>query len=329
MARKRETPHDAFFKETFADISKAAAELASVLTVHDEPFDWSTLRLEPGLLPTSDDDDRYSDLLFSVARADAESEVLVYVLFEHQSGDDPLMLLRMLRYMLRVWDTWIAKTKTTRPPLPPILPVVLTHDERGWRSARHFHELFPDDPGTRAIAARFIPAFEIALDDLAKVSNEQLAARGLPPAAALSLWALRDGRSPGAILRHTPFWAGTFAVLESSAEGWADAVRIFSYIGQAKGERSVDIPTFAKLIAEHNPAARQVAMNSLDRLLEQGIEKGRRLGQAEMLLELLRDKFGEVSDADVQRVTTADEETLAGYRKRLLSADSVAAVLGG
>ena len=47
-----------------------------------------------------------------------------------------------------------------------------------------------------------------------------------------------------------------------------------------------------------------------------------------MFVDFLRDKFGEVSEADVARVEQADEETLKRYRKRFATADSVAAVLG-
>ncbi|MBL4688856.1 MAG: Rpn family recombination-promoting nuclease/putative transposase, partial [Nannocystaceae bacterium] len=146
---------------------------------------------QPGSFQSANARDRFVDLLFSVERRDIESQVLVYVLFEHQSSDDWFMPLRMLQYMMRIWDSWIERTNATRPPLPLILPVVLAHDERGWRAPQRFHDLFADDPGTRAILERFVPSFEFALDDLAKLSDTDLAARELPPATALSLWALR------------------------------------------------------------------------------------------------------------------------------------------
>lgn len=141
-------------------------------------------------------------------------------------------------------------------------------------------------------------------------------------------------------LVHAPFWAPSFAALESSPDGLRDAVRIFSYAGKAKGEHSVDIPSLADRIAQHDPSAQHVVMNSLDKLiekgrkqglekgLEKGLKKGLKKGQAKMFLDFLRDKYGDLSEDDVARVEQADEETLERYRKRFATADSVAAVLG-
>ena len=47
-----------------------------------------------------------------------------------------------------------------------------------------------------------------------------------------------------------------------------------------------------------------------------------------MLLELLQEKFGEPTDAERAKVDEADAETLARYIKRVVRADSIAAVLG-
>jgi hypothetical protein len=337
MPGPRDRPHDRFFKETFSDEAKAAAELVSILPLPVvELFDWVTLRLEPGIIENRKENDRYSDLLFSVRRADVEATVLVFVLFEHQSTEDALMPFRMLRYMLRIWDAWLRKNKISAPPLPPILPVVLAHDERGWRSARHFHELFAGDPGTQAILERFVPSFEIAVDDLSKITDEEIAARALDPATALALWALRDGRSPQAILEHVRFFAAYFASLEPVPGGLEDSDRVIGYLGDAAGERSVDIEVLVATIIAHAPTAQKVVMNSVDRLREegrqQGREEGRQQGRAEalrhVLIEQLREKFEGVEDADVARVEHANEAALERYLKRIVTADSIDAVFG-
>ena len=323
-------PHDTFFKETFSDEAKAAAELTAVLPRQVvELFDWSTLHLQPGSFQSAKERDRFVDLLFCVARKDIPSEVLVFVLFEHQSSDDALMPLRMLRYMLRIWDDWIARNNSTRPPLPLILPVVLAHDERGWQSPRSFHDLFEHDPGTLAMLRRFIPSFEFALDDLAKLSDHDLAARRLPPAIALCLWALRDGRSAERVRSHVAFWAAEFAALDNLVGGPRDSNRVIGYLGHAAGEASVDIEVLVSDIIKHAPQARQIVMNSVERLREEGRQEGRQEGLRATLLSQLRVRFGHVSDADTARVTAADEQALGRYLERVLTADSVAAVLGG
>jgi hypothetical protein len=49
---------------------------------------------------------RHSDLLFT-APLDGH-DAFVYVLVEHQSNTDALMPFRMLRYMVRIWDRYVA-----------------------------------------------------------------------------------------------------------------------------------------------------------------------------------------------------------------------------
>ena len=269
---------------------------------------------------------RFCDLLFSCERADDSGRVLVYVLFEHQSSDTPIMLLRMLRYMVQIWERWLETKQGL--PLPPILPVVLSHDERGWRSARRFADLFEGDEGTLTLVQRFVPDFEVVVDDIARVTDDELDARGLPPQVALSLWALRDGRSPESVLTHGPFWARVVADLEGIPGSVEALLRILEYLGQAAGDRSVDLKQLAAILAEHSPTAQDLAMTSLERLLDEGRQQGRLLERREMLLELLQEKFGEPTDADKAKVDEADAETLARYVKRVVRADSIAAVLG-
>ncbi|MBL4686956.1 MAG: hypothetical protein JKY37_20340, partial [Nannocystaceae bacterium] len=198
-----------------------------------------------------------------------------------------------------------------------------------WRAPQRFHDLFADDPGTRAILERFVPSFEFALDDLAKLSDTDLAARELPPATALSLWALRDGRSADAVRSHVGFWAAQFAALDDLVGGSRDSNRVISYLGDAAGEGSIDVEVLVSERLKYAPQAEQVVMNSVERLREEGRQEGRQEGRRATLLKLLRVKFGQVVETDVARVNGADDEVLEQYLERVLTADSVAAVLGG
>ena len=72
----------------------------------------------------------------------------------------------------------------------------------------------------------------------------------------------------------------------------------------------------------------------LQRIREEGREEGReagrlegrREGEAEMLLRLLRLRFGTVPTEVTTRVTTADPEALLRWSERVLSAPTVEAV---
>jgi hypothetical protein len=239
----------------------------------------------------------------------------------------------MLRYMVRIWDLWLEDSDGQGLPLPPILPVVLSHDERGWRSARRFGELFEADEVNLAVMRRFVPDFELVVDDIARVTDDELLARALPPATALSVWALRDGRSPEALLAHAPFWARVVAALDRVPGGAQAMLRIMEYLGEAAGERSIDLEQLAAKIAESAPDGKDVTMNSLERLLEKGRLQGAATARLETrhktLLKQLRLRFGELREEDLATIEAADEATLERYLERFATADSVAAVLGG
>lgn len=102
------------------------------------------------------------------------------------------------------------------------------------------------------------------------------------------------------------------------------------YLGE--GDRSVDLEQLAAKIAEHASDAREIAMNSLEGTQQghaRGQAEGRVEGQLEMLLKQLRKKVVALTDEDVAKVEAADAETLDVYLGRVLTADTVAAVLGG
>jgi uncharacterized protein YnzC (UPF0291/DUF896 family) len=86
---------------------------------------------------------------------------------------------------------------------------------------------------------------------------------------------------------------------------------------------------FRAKINELAPQAEQTVMTIAEELRQQGLQQGLRRGQQQVLLKLLRLKFGDVRDEDVARIEQADDASLERSLERVLTADSVAAVLGG
>lgn len=89
---------------------------------------------------------RHSDLFFS-ATCGGKTPVLLYLLFEHQSTDDPLMAFRLLRYTVRIWDEHL-RDHPDAAKLPTILLLVLHHSPGGWTSPTDFHVLLDLDDDT-------------------------------------------------------------------------------------------------------------------------------------------------------------------------------------
>jgi len=120
-------PHDKLFRATFSNPENAAAFLRQHL---DAPLpalvDWNSLSLLPGSFIDSKMAGSEADLLFSAKIGG--SDALLYLLWEHQRTDAPLMGLRLLSYMVRIRKRQV----TERGPsarLAPILPLVLAQDK--------------------------------------------------------------------------------------------------------------------------------------------------------------------------------------------------------
>jgi hypothetical protein len=117
--------HDRFVRYTFSPPERAEAELRAVLpprVVSD--VDWSSLRRESGSVVDPELRQTETDLLFS-ARLRSGRPLLLYVLLEHQSTEDPWMALRMLRYVVRQLEHW-RQTHPESTLLPLIVPLVMS-----------------------------------------------------------------------------------------------------------------------------------------------------------------------------------------------------------
>ena len=142
-------------------------------------LDWSQLTLCAGSFVDEHLRERHTDLLFTVPAAD--NSVLVYVLYEHESSVDRWMPLRLLRYLLRIWDT-LQQREPERTLLPPIVPVTIHHSDTGGTAATSFDELLDLLHELRAVVGPFVPSFRFLLDDVSQVPDERLRARAMSAA---------------------------------------------------------------------------------------------------------------------------------------------------
>ncbi len=179
--------HDIVFKTVFEDPACAREHFERVLSAEARRLlDLTTLELVPGSFVDEAFKARHTDLLFkATARDGSEREAFVYLLFEHQSTVQSLMVFRLYCYMGNIWR---RHTETRKPalPLPPIVSLVLYNGARRWRAARTFHELV-EPLGT--LGPR-IPQFEMVLTDLGACSDELL---GVGTSAGRARLMLRSG----------------------------------------------------------------------------------------------------------------------------------------
>lgn len=317
------TPHDALFKAFFSEPAHAVDVLRSALSAEAAAcIDWSSLELASGSYVDEELRERQSDLLFRARTSDGD--VLLHVLFEHQSREDAWMVFRMLRYAVRIWERELADGAHV---LAPVVPVVLHHSTRGWRAPRRLSERMIAPPGLAA----FVPGFEIVVDDVSRLSDEELTRRLRHASAQLVLRLFRDGRAtddPAAWL------LGARRLIEDVARSRSDREVLWLMIRYLWEVARVDDPapfldavrlTMGDPMKERaSTLAEAVHQRGLQQGLregiEQGIEQGRRRGLVSSLLELLDEKFGAPDDETRARVEGASDDELTRWTRRVLRA---------
>lgn len=177
------SPHDAVFRRVLGEPANAASQLRAVLPAAlVGRLDLDRLARVSGSFVDATLRWRHSDLLFTVPMQDRDA--LVYVLVEHQSSEDPLMPFRMLRYVLRIWDRYLADhPDVTR--LPVVIPLVVHHNRRPWTGSTQVLDLLDLDPALTDGLQEYLPRFRFVLDDLTAVDEQALRAR---PVTSARCW---------------------------------------------------------------------------------------------------------------------------------------------
>lgn len=313
-------PHDALFRSAFEDPLNAAAELRHVLPRSLAlEIDWATTRLEPGSFVDPELSAHHTDLLFSVEHIG--ERLLVYLLLEHQSTPDPWMPLRMLGYMLRIWERGLGTRRATS--LPAIVPVVVAHGAAVHRMPTRMHELVRPDPTTIAGRAQLVPEFQLVVDDIAAATDAELRGRALAAFPMLALWLLRDARRGDALVRRLHAWADAFRVVAQAPGGIAAMHRLMRYVEVVLGEqRSERFGQFRAMLGAISSQTEEAVVLYCDQVrAEARIENSRAV-----LLEQLALRFGPIDDRIVARIHQADLAQLDVWIERFAVATQLDAI---
>jgi len=315
-------PHDALFKTVFSQIEHAEGELRLVLppalVAH---IDFKTLSLRAGSFVDEALRERATDLLFSVDIAGQQA--LLYVLFEHQSSSEALLCFRLLRYMVRIWESHLKDHSEARG-LPLIIPIVLSQTDGAFRAETSFDGLYEVPPDVLDAAGEHLVRFRFVLDDLAAATDEELHERAMSALGRLCLWCLRNARSPDQLVQGIGDWLDLVRQVRRAPNGRAALAALWRYIftvnRKARGQEVLDW----LLSAVREDEAKEEIMSAADDFIElghqRGLERGLAEGQRRTLLRQLRARFGELPAAVVARVQSAVSDELDLWAERVLSA---------
>ncbi len=338
-------PHDALFKAVLGKPEHARGALRSVVPAAlAEALDWQTLTLRPSSFVDLALKEQHTDLLYSAAWKDG-SEMLVFFLFEHQSAPpkDGLMAYRLLRYQVRIWEDWCAEHPKAKT-LPMIIPIVMYHGVAPWSEPRLFDALLDVPPGQRPAVARQLVQFEYLLDDLSEISDEELHDRAtLSALAKLVELCFKHARTRADLLDILARWMDVVREVVRAPNGVKALAQVLCYLLEVSEHVEREALT-ALLERELGPEAKEAIVTAGQQLIEQGrqqgieqglqqgMEQGRqqgiRQGECALLLRLLRQRFGDEVNAQVERrVTAASVEQLERWTGRVLTAATLSELL--
>ena len=316
------TPHDALFKSVFQHPENASAELEHLLAPEFvSTIDWSTLAVEPGTYVDQALGETRSDLLFSARLTASRERVLVYLLFEHRSSPEPKMALRLLGYMVSIWERFADQHQDE--PLPLIIPAVLAHAPGGWKAPTRFCALF--SPNLGSLAHEVLPDFSYVVDDLHRTSNADLRRRTLALQARLTLWLMRDARDATRLLRQIVHWLPDIEALAQLPNGERALEPLLRYIALVSPD--LQLEQIRAILEDHAPTAEGITMTIAEKLMAEGRAKGRAEGEAkgkaEAVVLVLRSRGLHV-DAQLQaRLASMSIEDLDASLQRAATVASV------
>ena len=335
--------HDGLFRKTFgrAEVARAHFEAHLPAAVAAE-IDWDSLELRPESYVSAELLQTQSDVLYR-ARLRTGEELFLYVLLEHQRARDYAMALRLLVYMVRIWERWMRDNgaPTQERPLPFIVPMVLYNGLRRWPVSARFQDLLPRS-SLRDHVLAYTPDFVYQILDLNQTPDEAFRGQALREMTLLLKWGQQER-----FWEHFPTWLETFRTIYDSDGSKSDVVTaILRYITSIV--RTAPPPEVITLLRERvSPETGDLIMTWAEQLrregIEQGIERGIERGieqgvamereaalarQRRQLRRLLSLKFGTLPEVLGAQVEDADMATLERWTERLLLAGSLDAVFG-
>jgi predicted transposase/invertase (TIGR01784 family) len=297
------TPHDRLFRYVFSDPEQAAGEIRLLLPEDvSRQVDWGTLKPLSGTFVDEVLEERRSDVLFRVELGGREA--LLYLLLEHQSSSDPLMPFRLLRYMVRIWDGYLAEHPEAKL-LPAIVPMVVHHSANGWRAPTAFTDIVDLDELASTDLRRHLPSFELLLDDLSTTRDEDLHARVLVPALGrLSLLCLKWSSESSDVLKELRRAAELVRQVADAPSGVAALSAVVSYLLQVPRTSPEDLGTYFRALG---PRTETAFMTGADMLRAEG----RAEGEARALLRVLERRGIEPARRDRRLPRSRAARTLA------------------
>lgn len=257
--------------------------------------------------------EHFSDLLYQVKLTN-DQPGYVYFLFEHKSYPERFLTLKLLRYLVEIWELFHRQNRQAKT-LPLIIPIVVYHGKpRG--QAIPLSELV-DLPAPDLAA--YVPDFDLAFFDFSPAADEAIKGRIL---LQLFLNCLKAKNTPEAVERLVEIMI-LLARMDEDATSMHWMQKIFRYVLSVM---DIDREVVQNIIKEHIPREKEDnIMTIAEQWKQEGRMEGRMEGRQTILNRQLSKRFGEgiLSAGYEERLRRATPEQLDLWAEKLLDARSI------
>jgi hypothetical protein len=209
--------------------------------------------------------------------------------------------------------------------LPVVVPMVVHHSATGWTAPATLADLLDADAELIDALGPHIPQLCVLIDDLSQAEDSALQARSAQAVALAALRLLVWARHSPDLSADLRRWRQAFDAVLAAPNGVAALSALVDYTLRVANLSLKDLHEFVQSLG---PGGNEAFMTAARRLIEEGIEQGIERGEAKIVLHLLGKKFGPLDDATIERVRAAGAGELELYAERVLTAETLAEVLG-
>lgn len=262
----------------------------------------------------------------------------LYILIEHQLEPDPLMILRVIEYVIQIYKAQLRRHRKQHDSdadiqFQPVAPIVFYTGARGWESLGQMADLVAEGARFSDMVPQLKPLF---------VNLRALAPEHLESAGGYFGWLLRLVQERRA--RREEFRALVERVIEhletmpaAELERWKEMLSYISalvYHDRDEGERQELQETIESSVYEqiHRREVHVMGRTIAEALEEKGRKKGKKEGRMQeairtrrkLLIRQLEERFGEVPPETAALVKASkDTEELDAWLIRLVKANTL------
>jgi len=221
--------------------------------------------------------------------------------------------------------------------LPAVIPLVVHHNRRPWAGSTQVLDLLDLDPDVTDAVREHLPRFEFILDDLARLDERALRARPLTAPVRVTLLLLKIAAGNPGLADDLQRWTDDLRAVLDQPGGVEQFVALLRYI-ELVGETPAE--ELHQLVTTLGPEAEEAYVTTAEMLRAEGEARGRAEGMARgraegeargragALVQLLILKFGPLPQAVLDTVHAASTDQLETWTARVLTADTLEAILG-